>query len=102
MPFALCLDQLKQLRRKSVTASHKCYGSPLHPTTNEVYRVRNMTGIRAPLLHLLTLAWPLREAAYLWSNGLGRGTFGGIVADCYRKDLPIEKRLTQKSFSRMR
>ncbi|KAK1574413.1 uncharacterized protein LY79DRAFT_486578, partial [Colletotrichum navitas] len=101
-PFELCLDQLKHLWRKPVAAFHECYGSPLNPPNNEVRRVGNVAWIGVPLFHLLALARPLREAAYLWYSGLDRGTFGGIVADGYRKDLPIEKGLARKSLSRMR
>ncbi|KAK1980442.1 LOW QUALITY PROTEIN: Oxidoreductase, molybdopterin-binding domain-containing protein [Colletotrichum cereale] len=90
-PFALSLDQLKQLPPKSVTAFHECYGSPLTPPTTAARRIGNVTWTGVPLFDLLALARPLGEAAYVWSDGLDRGTFGGVAADRYRKDLPIGK-----------
>lgn len=30
-------------------------------------------------------------AEYVWSEGLDRGKFGGVEADRYQKDLPMDK-----------
>ncbi|GKT45884.1 sulfite reductase [NADPH] flavoprotein alpha-component [Colletotrichum spaethianum] len=93
-PFSLSLGQLKQLPRKSVTAFHECYGSPLSPPINAVWRIGNVTWTGVPLMDLLALAQPLREAAYVWSDGLDHGTFGGVTAERYQKDLPMAKALS--------
>ncbi|GKT66433.1 sulfite reductase [Colletotrichum tofieldiae] len=93
-PFALSLNQLKQLPRKSVTAFHECYGSPLNPPTNALWRIGNVTWTGVPLSELLALARPLQEAAYVWSDGLDHGTFGSVTADRYQKDLPMAKALS--------
>ncbi|PSN60708.1 molybdopterin binding oxidoreductase [Corynespora cassiicola Philippines] len=90
-PFALTFSQLLQLPKTSVTAFHECYGSPVKPPTEAVWRIGNIkwTGVR--LSYLLNLAQPFPEARYVWSDGLDRGTFHGVSSDRYEKDLPLEK-----------
>ncbi|SPO04122.1 related to sulfite oxidase and related enzymes [Cephalotrichum gorgonifer] len=89
-PFALSLPQLLRLPRKSVTAFHECYGSPLKPPTEAVWRIGNVTWTGVPLAHILSMACPLPEARYVWSEGLDRGSFFGVEADRYQKDLPLD------------
>ncbi|KAF9871962.1 hypothetical protein CkaCkLH20_10594 [Colletotrichum karsti] len=95
-PFALTFDQLRQLPRRSVKAFHECYGSPLKPPTEAVWRIGNVvwTGVR--LSHLMQLARPSPEAIFVWSEGLDYGTFHGVTADRYQKDLPMEKALREE------
>lgn len=95
-PFALSLDQLRQLPRKTVTAFHECYGSPLKPPTEAVWRVGNVTWTGVPLSTLLMHARPLPESSFVWSEGLDSGEFAGVKADCYQKDLPLEKALSKE------
>jgi DMSO/TMAO reductase YedYZ molybdopterin-dependent catalytic subunit len=95
-PFALSLDQLRQLPRKTVTAFHECYGSPLKPPTEAVWRVGNITWTGVRLSTLLMHAGPLPEASFVWSEGLDSGEFAGVKADCYQKDLPLEKALSKE------
>ena len=94
-PFAITLDELKHLPPTSITAFHECYGSPLKPPTEACWRIGNVrwTGVR--LSHLLDLAGfgPCEEQRFVWSEGLDRGSFAGVDADRYQKDLPISKAL---------
>ena len=93
-PFALTLPQLRSLPAKSVTSFHECFGSPLKPATTALWRIGNVTWTGVPLHTLLAMAMPKAQATYVWSEGLDRGKFGGVEADRYQKDLPIEKALS--------
>jgi DMSO/TMAO reductase YedYZ molybdopterin-dependent catalytic subunit len=90
-PFSLSLQELKQLPCTTVTAFHECYGSPVKPPTDNVWRIGNVewTGVR--LSSLLDMAEVLPEARYVWSDGLDYGEFAAVRTDRYQKDLPIEK-----------
>ena len=89
-PFALTFDSLCKLPRHTVTAFHECYG-PTKPATTALWRVGNVRWTGVPLRELLSIAKPLREATFVWSESLGRGEFHGVQADRYQKDLPMEK-----------
>jgi DMSO/TMAO reductase YedYZ molybdopterin-dependent catalytic subunit len=93
-PFRLPLAQLKKFPSTTLTAFHECYGSPLKPPTENLWRVGNVrwTGVR--LQTLLDIAQPHSDARYVWSEGLDSGDFAGITADRYQKDLPIAKALS--------
>ncbi|KAL1883243.1 hypothetical protein Daus18300_000301 [Diaporthe australafricana] len=90
-PYSLTMAQLRRLRPGTVTAFHECFGSPLQPPTNAVWRIGNVTWSGVPLSTLLALARPKPGAAFVWSEGLDSGTFAGVTADRYQKDLPIDK-----------
>lgn len=90
-PFAIDLDGLRRLPSKTVTAFHECYGSPLKPATEALWRVGNVRWTGVPLRELLSMARPLLNASYVWSEGLDRGGFAGVHADRYQKDLTINK-----------
>ncbi|EXK27687.1 hypothetical protein FOMG_15915 [Fusarium oxysporum f. sp. melonis 26406] len=90
-PFSISLDQLKRLPQKSVTSFHECYGSPIKPPVEAVWRVGNVIWTGVPLAFLISLASPLPEARFVWSDGLDYGTFAGITTDRYQKDLPLDK-----------
>jgi DMSO/TMAO reductase YedYZ molybdopterin-dependent catalytic subunit len=90
-PFALSLDQLKRLPQKSITSFHECYGSPIKPPVEAVWRIGNVVWTGVPLAYLLSLASPLPEARFVWSDGLEQGSFHGVTADRYQKDLPLDK-----------
>lgn len=90
-PIVLSLQELYQLPRKSVTAFHECYGPPTKPPIHALWRVGNVIWTGVALSDLLSMACPLPEATYMWSEGLDHGSFAGVSADCYQKDLPIEK-----------
>ncbi|KAI1613249.1 Oxidoreductase, molybdopterin-binding domain-containing protein [Exophiala viscosa] len=95
-PFALSLDQLRQLPRTTLTAFHECYGSPIKPPTEAVSRIGNVTWTGVPLYTLLMHARPLPEASFIWSEGLDSGEFAGVKADRYQKDLPLKKALSKE------
>jgi DMSO/TMAO reductase YedYZ molybdopterin-dependent catalytic subunit len=91
-PYTLTLEQLHNLPKTNITAFHECYGSPLQPPTKNPWRIGNVvwSGVRLSLL-LELAGGPCTGAKYLWSEGLDRGTFGGVTADRYQKDLPLSK-----------
>lgn len=90
-PFAIDFHQLRRLPASSFTSFHECYGSPIKPPTEALWRVGNIkwTGVR--LSYLLNLAQPLESAQFVWSDGLDYGTFAGVTSDRYQKDLPLSK-----------
>ncbi|KAI9167945.1 Sulfite oxidase [Paramyrothecium foliicola] len=90
-PFTLSLSQLRRLPQKSVTSFHECYGSPVAPPENNVWRIGNVIWTGTSLSTILSLARPLQNAKYVWSDGLDHGTFHGVFSDRYQKDLPMEK-----------
>lgn len=95
-PFAVSLDQLRRLPEKTITAFHECYGSPVNPPTKNVWRIGNVVWTGVPLHTLLACARPLPNAAFVWSEGLDSGSFAGVEADRYEKDLPIDKALSEE------
>ncbi|KAH8426749.1 uncharacterized protein LDX57_004482 [Aspergillus melleus] len=92
-PFSITLAQLRQMPAKSIISFHECYGSPLNPPpTKNVWRIGNVQWTGVPLWDLLSLARPHADRGlFVWSDGLDSGTFAGVEADRYQKDLPIEK-----------
>lgn len=95
-PFALTFTQLCQFPRRSVTAFHECYGSPLKPPTEAVWRIGNVVWTGVPLKFLLDLVRPSPTATFVWSEGLDYGTFHDITADRYQKDRPMTKALNHE------
>lgn len=93
-PLSINFDQLRQMTSESVTSFHECYGSPLVAPTKNVWRIGNVEWTGVPLRDLLAIARPHPQASYVWSDGLDSGVFGGVSADRYRKDLPMEKALS--------
>ncbi|KAI5361093.1 Putative oxidoreductase, molybdopterin-binding domain, eukaryotic molybdopterin oxidoreductase [Septoria linicola] len=90
-PYILTLPELQALPSTDITSFHECYGSPLKAPTSNVWRIGNVTWTGVRLSELLMRAGAKSQAAYVWSDGLECGEFGGIAADRYQKDLPIEK-----------
>lgn len=90
-PFALTLAQLKALPCRTITSFHECFGSPLKPATSALWRIGNVQWTGVPLRLLLDRAGESAAATFVWSEGLDSGQFGGISADRYQKDLPMEK-----------
>ncbi|EXJ58532.1 hypothetical protein A1O7_05958 [Cladophialophora yegresii CBS 114405] len=90
-PFTVSFAQLRSMPRTTITAFHECYGSPITPPTHATWRIGNVkwTGVR--LSDLLKLARPKPQARFIWSQGLDAGSFAGVSADRYEKDLPLEK-----------
>ena len=90
-PCSISLEQLRRFPKTAVTAFHECYGSPIKPAIENVWRIGNVNWSGVRLSTLLELAGPLPEAKYMWSEGLDYGVFHGVEADRYLKDLPLEK-----------
>ncbi len=90
-PLCISLPELKQMESRTITAFHECYGSPIKLPTENVWRIGNVRWTGVPLKSILVLAQPLREARFIWSEGLDYGEFAGVQADRYQKDLPVEK-----------
>ncbi|KAN0110781.1 molybdopterin binding oxidoreductase [Hyaloscypha variabilis] len=93
-PFTLSLAQLRKLPTTRLTAFHECYGSPLKPPTENVWRIGNVEWTGVSLRILLDIAQPHPEARFVWSEGLDFGEFAGVTTDRYQKDLPIVKALS--------
>lgn len=93
-PFSIDFDGLCNLPSRTVTAFHECFGSPLKPATEALWRIGNVNWTGVPLKDLLSMAGPLSGANYVWSEGLDRGEFAGVTADRYQKDLLLEKAST--------
>lgn len=94
-PLAITLEDLKRMPQTSITAVHECYGSPLKPPTEASLRIGNARWTGVKLSYLLGLAGFKRtnETRFIWSEGLDCGTFAGVEADRYQKDLPMAKAL---------
>jgi|SRR5690242_801507 len=90
-PFALTFEQLLKLPFTDVQSVHECFGSPLAPATTALWRAGNVIWTGVPLRELLDIAEPLPTAEFVWSDGLDSGTFAGVDADRYQKDLPLSK-----------
>ncbi|KAF7191612.1 Sulfite oxidase [Pseudocercospora fuligena] len=95
-PFTLDLQTLKLFPATTITSFHECYGSPLKPPLEPLWRVGNVTWTGVRLSTILQLAEPLNSARYIWSEGLDRGTFATFQADRYQKDLPISKAMSEE------
>ena len=90
-PFALTFEQLLKLPSSNVQSVHECFGSPLAPATTALWRVGNVVWAGVPLRILLQMAQPQQLADFAWSEGLDSGTFAGVDADRYQKDMPLDK-----------
>jgi DMSO/TMAO reductase YedYZ molybdopterin-dependent catalytic subunit len=95
-PFSIDLEILKSLPLTTITSFHECYGSPLKMSETNLLRVGNVkwTGVRLSLL--LKHAGVQPGANFVWSEGLDSGSFAGKQIDVFRKDLPIEKALSDE------
>jgi DMSO/TMAO reductase YedYZ molybdopterin-dependent catalytic subunit len=93
-PFSIDMDGLRSMPAQTITAFHECYGSPLKPPSVNVSRIGNArwTGVR--LATLLDIAGVRGGAAFIWSDGLDSGEYGGKLIDRYRKDLPLAKAMS--------
>lgn len=90
-PCMLDWPQLLQLPSTTVTAFHECYGSPIKPPTENLWRVGCVKWTGVPLRLILQLAEPQSSAKYVWSDGLDHGEFFEAKADRYQKDLILSK-----------
>lgn len=94
-PFSVTLEQLKSLPATTITAFHECFGSPLKPPLENCLRIGNVEWTGVKLSYLLAHAGlapsNINSEHFIWSEGLDRGTFAGVEADRYQKDLPMSK-----------
>ena len=67
-PFKLTFSQLKEFPSTTVTAFHECYGSPVEPPTENVWRIGNVKWTRVTLRTLLDIAEPHPAARFVWSE----------------------------------
>ena len=93
-PFSITLEQLRNLPSKTITSFQECYGSPLVPPTKALRRIGNVKWTGVPLSDILEMAQVQPGASFVWTDGLDRGKFGGVEADRYQKDLPLEKAMS--------
>ena len=82
-------DDVRALPAHRVESVHECFGNPLEPGV-PVRRVANLVWTGARLRDVLALAAPRDRADTLWARGADHGEFGGIAADDYLKDLPLD------------
>lgn len=80
---------VRALPAHRVESVHECFGNPLEPGV-PVRRVANLVWTGARLRDVLALAGPREDADTLWARGADHGEFGGIAADDYLKDLPLD------------
>lgn len=90
-PLSVSFSQLKSMPFTTVRAFHECYGSPIAPPIHALWRIGNVEWKGVRLAELLKLARPKPDATYIWSQGLESGSFAGVLADRYEKDLPLTK-----------
>lgn len=90
-PFSASYAQLKRMPKTTITSFHECYGSPLAPPTQALWRIGNVKWSGVRLADLLNLARPTAGVTHVWSEGLDSGSFAGYSADRYQKDLTIKK-----------
>lgn len=91
-PFRITFQQIKSLPTTTITAFHECYGSPLKPPLENCLRIGNVEWTGVKLSHILALTgYNANNKHFVWSEGLDRGTFAGVEADRYQKDLPMAK-----------
>ncbi|KAK0119933.1 hypothetical protein ONS95_011358 [Cadophora gregata] len=90
-PFTITLEGLYKFPKTTVTSFHECYGSPVKPPVENLWRIGNVEWTGVQLNTLLSLACPLPAAQFVWSEGLDHGEFYGVTSDRYQKDLPLTK-----------
>ena len=93
----LNLSDLAALPQRQVQAFHECAGSPLRPTV-AVRRVGNVVWGGVPLKSVLQLAGVSPGAEFVWARGADSGVYPptGHANDCYLKDLPLAKALSDE------
>ena len=87
---ALTLDDLRRLPRAEVETFHQCAGAPRRPDL-AMRRVANVVWSGVDLAALLQPLGVRAEAKFLWSYGLDGGSYDGVSAEWYVKDLPLAR-----------
>ena len=89
-PLLLRLDDLSRFPKVRLEAVHQCAGNPLQPEI-PTRRVANVVWSGVRLSDVLAVAEPEPAASFAWSDGADAGTFAGISAPYFRKDLPLAR-----------
>jgi sulfane dehydrogenase subunit SoxC len=77
----------------SVTAFHKCAGNPMKPAEPTPDRVGNVVWRGVKLRDVLRRCGYEAATGYVWADGADSGSFEGVTAAKYQKDLPLAKAL---------
>lgn len=93
-PLSFTFTDLQRFPAVTLEAFHECYGSPLTPPVKALRRIGNVRWTGVPLREFLAAAGVNPAARFVWSEGLDHGTFAGVAADRYQKDLPLQKALS--------
>lgn len=92
-PLVLRFDDLTGFQDHRITAFHKCAGNPMKPAEPTPDRVGNVVWRGIRLRDVLARAGYDPRASYVWTDGYDSGSFEGVAAAEYQKDLPIAKAL---------
>jgi DMSO/TMAO reductase YedYZ molybdopterin-dependent catalytic subunit len=92
-PLVLRFDDLASFQDHRITAFHKCAGNPMKPAEPTPDRVSNVVWRGIRLRDVLTRAGYDPRASHVWADGYDNGSFEGVMAAKYQKDLPIVKAL---------
>jgi DMSO/TMAO reductase YedYZ molybdopterin-dependent catalytic subunit len=90
-PYSLTLEQLKLFPSTTFTSFHECYGPPMLEPTRNYWRIGNVRWKGVEMRRLIERAGLEDEGKFVWCEGLDSGTFAGVRADRYQKDVPLEK-----------
>jgi DMSO/TMAO reductase YedYZ molybdopterin-dependent catalytic subunit len=77
----------------SITAFHKCAGNPMKPAEPTPDRVGNVVWRGVKLRDVLQHCGCEASARYIWADGADSGSFEGVTAVKYQKDVPLAKAL---------
>lgn len=89
-PTTLALDDLRSFPKYEIESFVKCAGFP-HKHTINTHNVSNVTWAGADLRDVLDAVGLSPQASFIWSYGSDHGTYVDWSADCYLKDVPMER-----------
>ena len=92
-PLQLSFDDLVRRRSTTVTAFHKCAGTPTGDPEPTPDRTGNVVWRGVRLQDLLEEAGLLADATHIWATGADGGTFQDQPIAAYQKDVPLAKAL---------
>lgn len=94
-PMHLKFGDLAAFPAHAVTSVHKCAGNPMKPAEPTPDRIGNVVWRGVRLRDVLAQSGCERGASHVWADGYDAGTFEGVVADSYQKDLPLAKAMQE-------
>jgi DMSO/TMAO reductase YedYZ molybdopterin-dependent catalytic subunit len=89
----LRFGDLAEFTTHSVTAFHKCAGNPLKPAEPTPDRIGNVIWRGIRLRDVLLRSGYQPRVTHIWADGSDSGSFEGVSALKYQKDLPLAKAL---------